>query len=431
MNRKVVFSLTNFVFGLSTQLCPAGETDSRLLRIVNGDDWSLPPDVRLTPNTGFGWIEPEWVRRWTDLYPVDDTDELQFCEYVYFNWADAFPGAEDRVVLSNCGPYGFGFGNSPDYRVPSGRVLQHAIERGFGGRDGQVEVWNRYMFAGYGITVDQDGYMILDEDYPPIKENRVWHTENENYLTGGDNLNATFGPDCLADYRWFASNLRLLQMRRNWDLLLWTKEGIDGGWAALKWPEITRYVQLSLGKTPSTSPDVWCWLREGYTPGKNVDPPRPEIVAVRNFECWLIQRDVASGGRTQPAAKVDITYMGQWASRPKHEFQARQTDLANGQDSIFFHAARSWFGPMAQPVRLFVTYRDDPDAAWHIEYEASVGLATTPNVQTTGSGQWKTVSMAIPALRCSGHLADNMDFRLVATGKVDVVVRVVRLIKWP
>jgi hypothetical protein len=586
MNLPRISLLTISLLATSTLATPAQPPESaHLLRAVTGDDWSLPPDVRPTPNTGFGWVEPEWVRRWTKLYPVDEDDGLSFCEYVFFNWADvnpepgvydwetvdreieriarvphlgfalwpriyarsnvngrkghgtgrydgepmlprwleqqenvrympdgtvmhwrpdsgyvnalrpflaelgrryrelprflwvecryndpcwgeggwragreefaraerecglsserieaamlrfidawaeAFRGVEDRVVLSNWGPNLYSF--APAYREASERIWQHAIKRGFGGRDGQVEVWYRYMTAGYGITVDPDGYMILDEDYPPIKENRVWHTENENYLTGGNNWNAKFGPDSLAEYRWFASNLRLLQMRRNWVTLLWTEEGIDGGWAALKWPDMARYVQLSLGKTAETSPDAWCWLREGYAPGQLVDPPRSGTAAIRNFERWLIQRDVAAGGRTQPTAEVDISHMGQWAARGDHEFQARRTDIASGQDSIYFQAARRWFGSSSQPVRLFVSYRDDPDVAWHVEYETPSGPETGPTIKSGGSGEWQTASLFIPAMRCAGTFADGMDFRLVAAGRHDAVVRLVRLAKWP
>lgn len=344
-------------------------------------------------------------------------------------WANGFRGTERKVVLSNWGSNLYGF--SPKYRDASRHIWQHALKRGFGGRDGQVEVWYRYMTAGYGITVDDNGYMVLDEEHPPIKENRVWHTENENYLTGGDNWKAKFGPDVLADYRWFASNLRLLQMRRNWDLLLWTEEGIDGGWAALKWPDMTRYVQLSLGKTAQTSPDAWCWLREGYVSGQLVDPPRSGEVAIRNFERWLVQREVTGDGHTQPAAKIDISHMGQWAARRDHEYSARRTDVAAGHDSIYFRADRTWFGSSTQPVRMFVTYRDEPEVAWHVEYETVSGLATCPPVRATGSKQWKTACLVIPAMRRSGRLADGMDFRLVSTGKHDLTARLVRLVKWP
>ncbi|MBD3267448.1 alpha/beta fold hydrolase [bacterium] len=557
-----------------------GSPSAKLHHITDGNDWSLPPTITPTPNTGFGWINQDWLDRWTDLYPIPNDNNIYFSQYIFFNWAEinpkpgvyhwesidqeieritstpglgfalwprvysrsstpdrklhgtgkyegnpvvprwleeqdkihympdglimiwepetgyfdalrefllalgeryknhpaftwvdcrylgphwgeggfragkaevkraerehgltperltqgllryidiwaeAFAGQEHKVVLSNWEPALPGF--PPEYDVHTKQVRQHALKQGLGGRDGQVEVWYRYMTEGYGIRVEKNGYLQLNEDYPPIKENRVWFTENENYYTGGDNWDAKFGPDILVDYRWFASNLRLLQMRRNWSLLFFKEEGIDGGWAALQWPKLTRYVQLSMGKTAKTSPDGWCWLREGY-----MNLPNRGRTAIKNFERWLVQRDMDPNGRTQPAVKVDITHMGQWATPYNHEYQARRTDLEKGQDAIYFQAARHWFGAQSQSTRLFLTYLDGPQSTWHIEYNTPEGHQFTPGITTQNSGEWKTACFTIPNMACNGHFPNKMDFRLRVTEGYNATIRMARLVKWP
>lgn len=550
-----------------------------LVCIVDGDDWSLPEPVQPTPGTGFGWVNPGWVRRWTDRYPLADAEGIFFAQYVEFTWAEvnprpgiydwelidaqiedtlavpglgfglwpkiygrsyrfwpnawnggsggysgapmvprwleergqvrytpaghvaaweppsgyldelrifllalgqrykdhpmfawvdcryidphagegrfladatelaraerefgltpdrlerfmrryidifaeAFAGQERKVSLANWEPTLPGFPSR--YGPASERIWRHALDKGFGGRDGQVEVWYRYTTSGFGIAIDDNGYMHVDEGYPPIKEDRFWATENENYLRGGDGWHHKFGPNALAGYRWFASSLRLLQMRRNWDLIFADVP------LPLAWHELTRYVQLSLGKTPRTSPDAWCWLREGY---KTLREEGGGERALKNFERWLIQRDVAPDGMTQPAAQVDISLMGQGthASRP-YEFQARRTDRASGQTAMYFQAYGDWFGDEVQTVRAFVTFLDASPSTWSLEYDSPTGRQRTPEVRTTNSGTWRTAVFRLLSFHRSGAFPEGMDFRLVVTAGGDLTTRMVRLVKWP
>jgi len=337
----------------------------------------------------------------------------------YFDiWAEAFAGHERKVVVANWEPKLGQFSN--DYRDACEHIWRYAAQLGFGGRDGQVESWYRYTTSGYGITVDDNGYMLLDDDFPPIRDGVIWHTENENVLLNS----GKFGPDSQAGYRWFTSNLRLLQMRRNWSLLVYLEPGKDGGGAALMWPQLTRYVQLSLGKTINNSPDAWCWLREGY----KRDSRERKGYTLKNFERWLIQRDIGPDGVTVPAAKVDISLLGQTSSEP-FEFQARSTNSAEGQNSIYFQVDPRWFGDKAQSVRMFVTYFDGPDAVFDVEYMSSDGVQRTPEIDTRNSGSWRTISYRIPELAAGGSMSGGMDFRVRSTGGKDVHVRMVRIVK--
>lgn len=347
-------------------------------------------------------------------------EELEQFMHRYLDiFAEAFQGQERKVNVANWEPTLPGFPSR--YGLASEHIRSHALEKGFGGRDGQVEVWNRYTTSGFGISVDDDGYLHLDEDYPPIKEGRFWATENENYLRGGDSWEHKFGPDALAGYRWFASSLRLLQMRRNWDLIFADLP------LPLAWFPLTRYVQLSLGKTARTSSDAWCWLREGYQKRREGGNER----TLKNFERWLIQRDVSPDGTTCPTARVDISLMGQAsASSRSYEFQARRTDQATGQRAIYFRASRDWFGDADQSVRLFVTYLDGAASTWAIEYESPAARERTPEVTTTNSGLWRTAVFRLPVFRRSGSFSGQTDFRLAVVTGEDVTVRLVRLVKW-
>ena len=343
-------------------------------------------------------------------------------------WADAFEGVEHKVVKSNWEPDVPGL-RGRYYEVKQ-EVLKHAVELGFGGRDGQVEVWNRYMTRGYGNYINDQYYLIFDDSYLPVKEGRVWFTENEAYIFPGPRR--TFGPAEYEEYRWFTSNLRLLQMRRNW---VWIKKE-----ACFKWPEITRYMQLSLGKTPETSVDGFCNLREGY---KGYDPDKfPKMYAgienkdtiletpVKNFERWVWQRDIGPDGVTEPAVKIDISQLHQWASWRDYEFKARKTNIKENQDAMYFKVDKNWFSEDKQDVRIFVSYLDSLSSAWQLEYRSEGKLMKTPVVENHDKHVWKTAVFDMPGFVPDGSFPGDMDFRLKLAGENDVIVRLVRVVKW-
>jgi hypothetical protein len=331
-------------------------------------------------------------------------------------WADAFRKQEHKIVFNDWEPTVPGLPEK--YRPIQQEILARAIDKGMGGRDGQVEVWNRYLTAGYGNVVNDDGYIIFNDDYPPVKEGRVWFTENEAYIFPGPRR--TFGPAEFEEYRWFTSNLRLLQMRRNW---VWIKKE-----ACFKWPEITRYMQLSLGKTPETSLDGFCNLREGYVHikenGENIGD-RP----VKNFERWVWQRDIGPDGQTKPVIKFDIHNLHQWASARGYEYKARSTNLSEDQTSLYFNVSKEWFNEQ-HDIQLFVTYLDSMETTWQVVYPKKEGLWSTPKVSVGNSGEWKTAVFSIPDFYPGETLPGNMDFKIRVTGENDGIFRLVRVTKW-
>ena len=182
-------------------------------------------------------------------------------------WANAFQGVQYKLA-----------------NVSNAEVdLMASMELGMGQRNGFVEHYMLHVSnAGLGQEVDENGYLVVDENCPLIAENRASLDENEEYRN-----ELRFGPIETFPHRYRESMLRALEMRRNF---LWAEGG--------RWfinPPLLNYVALELGKKANDAPDAWCYLRESRT--------RRETV--KNFERWVFQRD-AEGARTEPTEKVDV-----------------------------------------------------------------------------------------------------------------------------
>ncbi|MBT3292470.1 MAG: hypothetical protein HN380_34520, partial [Victivallales bacterium] len=165
-------------------------------------------------------------------------------------------------------------------------------------------------------TLDENGYLVVDESNPLIAENRASGDENEEYTR---NHEARFGPLDTFPHRYRESMLRVLQMRRNF---LWAEGG--------KWlvnPPLLHYVALELGKTVKTAPDAWCYLRESHVRNRaNWKDKTP--LKVKNFERWLYQRD-ADGARTEPAERVAVPeQMFEFHRKHLYDDTARTTNTA-------------------------------------------------------------------------------------------------------
>lgn len=356
----------------------------------------------------------EFTRATTELGLSPESLKKSLFHFVDI-WARAFSGYEYKLVMSNAEPKLEGF--SDNFADVSKEIYQYANKMGLGGRDGQVEEWNRYISEGYGISVDSMGYMIFDEEFRPALDGRVWYTENENNLSGSDR----FGPDSLAGYRWFTSTMRLLQMRRNW---VWISKK-----SVFKWPEITRYMQLSLGKTVSTSPDAWCLLRQGHELIRYGDMAGQERI-INNFERWLYQRDILPDGMSKPASKVDISFMGQFSSARGFEYEARKTDVQSGNNCLYFKMEDRWMNSKLENSKLFVSYLDVGKTKWELEYYNDNRLTQTPEIINQNSGLWKTACFEIENISSGTGFPSGMDFRIKVKGSENLTVKLVRIVKW-
>lgn len=295
------------------------------------------------------------------------------------------------------------------YADPSQALWQYAYAQGCGGRDGAVEVWNRFLNPGHGMRWTEAGYLEVNEDLSPLRENCAWYTENEYYRLEW--------PEEEIRLRWFTSSMRALQMRRQWVAvwdLLDDLERLD--------PAFVRWTELSLGKNAQTSADAWCWLREGY-PKRN----RP----LKNFERWLFQRDIMPDGLTRPAHKVTlgpIAATNRYVFAYDYEYQARRTDMAAGSHCIYFRADRNFVDTSTKGWQLKVSYVDSPDVTWTIEYSTDSGSTDTGIIHHTGTGTLQTISLELPGIQFRGAI-NGMDFRIVCLGPQDLTTQFVRLVK--
>ncbi|MBN1675098.1 MAG: beta-galactosidase [Kiritimatiellae bacterium] len=350
-------------------------------------------------------LTPESVRAWGIRF-VDD-------------FVEGFAGQEKKLVWPN-GTHSFipRRGTKHDYGPASRAIRRHAYERGCGGRDGKPSLWLKYIGEGYGSRLTKEGYLEFDEDFAPVRTGAMWYTENSEYFPDGKG-SKEFGGEKHHRLRWFVTTMRVLQMRRNWQWvpsIIAQFEEFD--------PAFMRWVDYSMGKNRRTSPDAWSWLREGYL--SEWSDFRP----VKNFERWLLQRDVDPDGRTVPAAKVDISELKyNYTSGKGYEFHARRTDRAGGSAHIYLQADPVFGAGGPRKVMLKVTYLDGPATRWRIEYTGRDGAASSETVETTGSGNWQTSTFEIPDMRFARAFRDQMDFRITSLGPADLTVKLVRLIK--
>ncbi len=353
-------------------------------------------------------LTPETLRAWG----------MQFVS----DYLDAFKGQERKLIWLNCGETFIPQrGTTHDYGPASRAIWTFALSKGCGVRDGMPTAWYRYITPGWGCSVTDDGYLLFDESYLPYRNRSMMYSENSEYRKRDD---PRFGPAAMNGVRFFITSLRVLQLRRSWEWIPWRvmapiTEQLKpyGGDAYVRW------IEYELGKRAETGPDAWCWLREGY------GSKWAGYKTMKNFERWLLQRDVAPDGRTAPADKLDISMLKyNYPSGKGYEFHARRTDLANGSRYMYFRVEPQFLSGGPHRVQLKVTYLDGPKTSWRVEYSNPQGNAATEPIETAGSQQWKTATFEIPDMAAASAFR-GMDFRIAVSGDADLPVKFVRLIK--
>jgi len=336
-------------------------------------------------------------------------------------FSEAFTDKIGRVAWTN-----WDNGNSlskfdPLYRHGKIAGWQYALKKGLGGRDGQVENYQRYLSDGYGNTLDAEGYLVMDYNYAPIREQRIWFTENEN-------MGPKFGPVEFIPYHYFVSTMRLLQMHRNWYWVPFKEH--KGHDTEFTHHALTRYSQLTLGKRAIDSADAWCWLRHGWGNSFGRGLLGREEYVVKNMERWLLQRDTGPDGQTQPAAKINIPKGAYGSLGREYEYIARRTDLSSGNNCIYFRVNPDWYQDYARTILLYVTYEDSLASTWRIEYTDKTGIQqASPSITAGTSGAMKTVIFEFPHLKRHGGFAGQMDFCIKRISGGDATIQLVRIVK--
>lgn len=325
-------------------------------------------------------------------------------------WADAF--GDKTYKLGWVGGEHFG-GGIKGYNDVASDAVTLCLERGIGARGGFVEMYNyKWNERLWGSSRSEDGYMLVDENR--FKTNLMMADENEEYLAV---KRWRFGMLEEDPHRWRLSNLRAVQMRCNFLNTNSSSMDLDR--------QLTEYVRRELGRNIENTPDVWCYLREGYVK----DSSETNSLPLKNFERWLLQRDLP-GGMTQLADRIERTYEHTTdAPDMRHEFNARRTDIASGNRYIYFDVDDRY-----QPSQALVkvTYLDNADTSWALEYNStSKADARSESVKGTGDGKVKTATFLLADAAFANKLEHGQDMRIVCDGPEDVTVHMVRIIRPP
>lgn len=295
------------------------------------------------------------------------------------------------------------------YKVTMGGLSEYGFSKGFGIRRGFVEMYLYHIPDEHiGPKMDANNYLYVDESNPIIARNVYNGDENEEYEEkwATESRGFHFGKTTVSyPYRYFTSNLRLLQMRCN-DLLV-------NEFALL--PEMLAWVGIEMGKTIEDAPDAWCFLRESYLKENGGHP-------VKNFERWVYQRDMP-GYETTPAVKIEQAIQ-MWMVQPGkyYDFVAREGK------KIGFDVEDKWAG-LKDSVAIKVSYFDTHSGEFNLVYNNGKKLEKK-TARLNGDGKLKTATFFVGIIKANS-LPHMYDFALEAgarTGKIIIsIVRVIGL----
>ncbi len=328
----------------------------------------------------------DWLRRRTDAMLL------------------GFKGVEYKLAWMSGGPVG----PTPEYKKATENIWKYAIDHGTGIRGGAVDFMASPLDSpAWGSKLTPEGYCVVDDENPTIKEHRYRGDENEEYGKGWE---WRFGKNS-DEYRHRISSLRGLQMRQNFQFV--SPETLKVN------PEINEYVRLTQGRTRDEAPDAWAYLRETKVSGNRT---------FKNIERWLIQRDV-EGSRSVADLPIERPGINETASKMQKDFDGRRTDLANKQDGLSFQLDKVFWAKPA-PATIKVTFTDQAAAKWRLITTNSKGeKVQSPIVENTGDKERKTATFSIEELAANGGFEGAMDFRLASEGPGDLYVTMVRVIK--
>jgi len=291
--------------------------------------------------------------------------------------------------------------NGIRHKMVMGGETDYGLGLGFGLRRGFVE---HYMYHTpddiIGQKLDANNYMYIDENNPLIANNSYNGEENEEYEESWEDR---FSPIAGFPYRYFSSNIRLLQMRCNAVLF--------NDFALM--PEMLAWVGLELGRTRQDAPDIFCFLRETYIRNGVNDK-------VKNFERWLYQRD-SQGYETEAVIPVDKNYES-WmysASYPNDYIARKGKKIGFAVDDVVFPTDQE-----NNVVAIKVSYIDNVVDTLKLVYHNSDG-PKAKSIVTTSEDVVRTATFFINAKFDAEDL--DYDFELHTNGQLPVsFVRVIK-----
>lgn len=292
-------------------------------------------------------------------------------------WEEAFKGMEYKVFMGGPSHYGF--------------------EKGFGMRKGFAEMYHyRIPDEDIGHHRDDHGYLCIDEEAPVIKNQCFSGEVNEEYEKGWTNR---FGPTSSFPYRYFMSNLRVLQMRCTY---VHTTGHLI--------PEMLPFISLELGRTVADTPDAWSFL---------VETNLKDGLA-KNWERWLYQRD-APGYETTPDLKIQHAIKMWMIETDKH-----YDHIARKGKKMGFSVDDRLFPKGEQKIAIKISFYDGVKGKLQLLYETNDGVKAE-TIETGGEDMIRTATFFVNA-QMNNTSFDN-GFSFILESEEEVPVSFVRVIK--
>ena len=287
-------------------------------------------------------------------------------------------------------------------------------------RTGITELSNFHLneAPAYGSRIQPNGHLVVDESLPIHSGRYVVATENECFNDCGYSTDDPY-------YAVRQANLKALQLRMNWVYV------VPGPSYLAEYAPQWDWVRLSLGQSAATSADCWVALRDAEDRywvdndlGRFADPAAwPTLPYVRNLERWLVQVDEPGSvaHRTSADKHVHVFEKDNGTA-----YEGLSTKVGSGDTGFVFEVDARFAAAAGTDAVIKVTFLDRGTGAFTVR--TATGSSAT--VQRTGSGKWRTATVALPAdsLRVNGSAAPRLRIAL-ADGADDLVVRFVRVIR--
>ena len=287
-------------------------------------------------------------------------------------------------------------------------------------RNGITELSNFHLnhAPAWGLSIAGDGHVQVDEGAISRWGRRTAAGENECFNACGYSTTET-------EYAVRLANLKVLQMRANRLYVVPTDSYMDS------YPAHWNWVRHELGKDVLDAPDAWVALRRAedrYWDPLNGDNSHSwnGTPWVRNLERWLIQRDSVPDGQSRDGTGLHNQVLD---ADNGQAIEGRRTDHANGQDWLYFFLDDRFADDPGQSWRLLVTYVDNSQAQWQVQYHDGQQARFTAAVVQQNDGQLYTARFDLGAIPFNNALPGGADLRIYNGGVADVEIRFVRLLR--
>ncbi len=378
----------------------------------NKDGWGefwMSPEELLEAQSVFGLTPEIFEKRTIEIINV------------YLN---AFKKNSSKLAFTNIGSlYSYGTKEADPYNKSLLRISKYILENGIGNRDGEIEIWLRYLDKIYGqkLVSENDGTckLEMDETYAEMIAGRYWGSENEFYGKK-DYVIQELGPYKNQPYRFLISSLRTLQMRRNY-FSVSGQDFIELDDPVYRTQEFLTYLTKVMGKQKHNTPDAFILLGERYISADRAKDHSNETcvkgkekIAIRSFGRWLTE-----SSESQPSIKIKMpkseNYWAQDFYLPDgidYEYAARSSNKFKFDLNDELSSKRCENGCDAE---IKVVFKDSTKTSLLVRIAEGI----TSTIQTLGDDKIKTATYKVTSKFANGissKIAKGYDFTIETSG---------------